>query len=513
MAVACQPSIIPGLEVRDNDGNVSRLSREASESPELINPLKPARFMLEKPMQVEVDNDISIILKGAGPISVSASTGGKNPLLLARGTFVLTEGRTTEFRVHTTASGTLETLEISAGDGGEARLLGLLVQPAFYGFNMDADAYIVDSTTLIEGSVGGLPRSITHTTIIKGASLLIGTVTNGSIDILARDARGTVIASYRALMGTDRLVAIPISALETAASLQLVSATGIKSAVMTPGDGAPLSDLYAILATSAGNGPYSLYRWDIIPETLVFDFKNYEVQDRYLKRLAFFAEKPGFRGRLALDAEIAAFHGWNAHDYSADTLSAFYSRAMLTGFKLNAEELELFALLQKYGIIEKDASGAFKAGKGAIVSISRESSSSLRRTFIDHESSHALFFQDAGYRNLASALWAGLGRESKRYWISHFNWRRYDTSDEYLCINELQAYLVQQALGALDPYYESVTMRLVSAYPSQADIIESDAAFAMRDIRLSAARLDGYLQDRWGLEAGRFGRVQARPVP
>jgi len=513
VAVACQPSYMPGFEAYDNYGDVSRMSRDVRQSPESINPDETARFVLEKPMRIEAGHDISIILRGTGSINVSVYAGGKNPVTTAKASFVLVESRTSEFRLHIADTAIMAIVEISAGDDSKAMLLGLSIQPAFYGFRMDSDAFVSDSTTLLDDFVDGLPRSTTHTTIVKGASLVFGTAANGSVDILARDARGTLTASFRAVMNTDLQLAIPVSALGSATSVQLVSTAGINHAVMVPGNGAPFSDLYTILAAPAANEPFLLYRWDILPETLIFDFMDYEVQDRYLKRLAFFTEKPGFRGRLAPDSEIASLHGWNAHDYSATTLAAFYSKAIASGFQLNQEESRLMSLLQDYGIIEKDSAGTFSAGKGAIVSISRESSSSLRRTFIDHESSHALFFQDAEYRKLASVLWAGLGKESKRYWTRHFDWRRYDTTDEYLCINELQAYLVQQPLGALVPYYESVTSRLASAYPSQATTIESDAVLAMPDIMTGAARLDRYLRDRWGLQAGKFGRVQVRPVP
>ena len=54
---------------------------------------------------------------------------------------------------------------------------------------------------------------------------------------------------------------------------------------------------------------YELFRWSDFPHVLIFDFLNYDVQNRFLKRLAFFVEKAGFRGRLAQDHEIANLHG------------------------------------------------------------------------------------------------------------------------------------------------------------------------------------------------------------
>ena len=78
---------------------------------------------------------------------------------------------------------------------------------------------------------------------------------------------------------------------------------------------AELADFGRILRSPPSDRDFDLYRWDLLPTTLIFDFKDYAIQDKYLKRLAFFVEKLGFKGRLASDEEIAGLHGWNAHDY------------------------------------------------------------------------------------------------------------------------------------------------------------------------------------------------------
>jgi hypothetical protein len=85
---------------------------------------------------------------------------------------------------------------------------------------------------------------------------------------------------------------------------------------------------------------YEVFRWENFPSLLIFDTADYAVQDRLLKRLAFFTEKTGFRGRLAPDDEIADLHGWNAHDYRAEDLAHFFQAARETNFPLLAEERE-----------------------------------------------------------------------------------------------------------------------------------------------------------------------------
>jgi len=89
---------------------------------------------------------------------------------------------------------------------------------------------------------------------------------------------------------------------------------------------------------------------------LILETADYQVQDRLLKRLAFFLEKSGFRGRVASDAEIADIHGWNAHDYRAEDLARFFNDALQKEKEKNEEiltpeERELEALLAAEGII------------------------------------------------------------------------------------------------------------------------------------------------------------------
>ena len=45
---------------------------------------------------------------------------------------------------------------------------------------------------------------------------------------------------------------------------------------------------------------YELFSWSRFPEVLIFDTADYEIQSRFFKRLAFYVEKRGFRGRLAI---------------------------------------------------------------------------------------------------------------------------------------------------------------------------------------------------------------------
>ncbi len=254
--------------------------------------------------------------------------------------------------------------------------------------------------------------------------------------------------------------------------------------------------------------PYALYRWDAFPNCLVFDFRDYAVQDAYLKRLAFFVEKEGFRGRLAPDTEIVRLHGWNAHDYRAEDLAAFFDKAERTSFPLSVPETELLGILERRGILVREG-GRIRPGTGAIISIARESTSYLRDLFLNHEASHALFFLDESYRNLARTLWRSQGPEERRFWNVFLSNRDYDPGDAYLSYNELQAYLVQQSPSRLESWLKDVAYaRLAKSYPDRTAGILADLEAALPAFRAKADALDAYLRKTYGFRGGSFMRVR-----
>ena len=252
---------------------------------------------------------------------------------------------------------------------------------------------------------------------------------------------------------------------------------------------------------------FDLYRWTVLPSVLVFDFKDYAAQDRYLKRLAFFVEKKGFKGRLARDSEIATLHGWNAHDYRPEDLAVFFNAASARKFILSREELELAQVLLARGVLHESSSG-FMAGSGAIISISRESAPNLRNTFLIHESTHALFFADPDYRNFVRGIWQSLPEEEKWFWKLYFGWMNYDTTDSYLMANELQAYLLQQSLVRVEEYFTKILPdRLLENHPELAEPIRTYMESYGTRFHELAARLENRLTARYGIGAGRASFV------
>jgi len=271
---------------------------------------------------------------------------------------------------------------------------------------------------------------------------------------------------------------------------------------------------------------YEIFRWEQFPSLLIFDFADYAVQDRMLKRLAFFVEKKGFRGRLAPDSEIAELHAWNAHDYRAEDLARFFQAARAAQFPLLAEERELERILLNEGVIRTGAAGAasggtITAGEGGIISISRESNASLRALFMAHEGFHGIFFVDGDFRDFTRGRWRQLPAQAKRFIVSYFGYQQYDTADDYLLINEFMGHVLQQPVSQAG-YYFGVTLpsRLETSWRKQ-DLPPKDMGppgsqdsgswpVLAEAFTREAQAFSDYAAKRWGLAAGRVSLVSVR---
>jgi hypothetical protein len=259
---------------------------------------------------------------------------------------------------------------------------------------------------------------------------------------------------------------------------------------------------------------YEVFRWDRFPSLLIFDIADYAGQDRMLKRLAFFVEKKGFRGRLAPDSEIAELHGWNAHDYRAQDLARFFQAAREAQFPLLAEERELERILFDNGIIRR-TNGAITAGGGGIISISRESTDYLRALFMAHEAFHGLFFIDEDFRDFSRRRWLQLPSQAKRFITSYFGYQQYDTSDEYLLVNEFMSHVLQQPVSQAAHYFGvTLPLRLETSWRKtslpQKDQDSGSYPVLAEAFTREAQAFSAYVADRWSLAAGRVSLVTAK---
>ena len=269
---------------------------------------------------------------------------------------------------------------------------------------------------------------------------------------------------------------------------------------------------------------FEVFRWDNFPSLLIFDFRDYAMQDKMLKRLAFFVEKAGFKGRLAPDSEIAHLNGWNAHDYKAQDLARFFNTTLLQNFPLLNEELELMQILINEGIIAKNANGEIQAGEGGIISVSRESEGYLRSRFMAHEGFHGLYFIDEDFRNFCRSRWQQLGAEAKKFIASYFQYYQLDIGDgtgrdpdgDYLLYNELMAYILQLPVLEAGFYFGSTLPSRLENNPRRKDDLPfKDARTNTWPILASAfdreARaFSDYVEKRWGLSGGRVNNVSVK---
>jgi len=265
---------------------------------------------------------------------------------------------------------------------------------------------------------------------------------------------------------------------------------------------------------------YEVFSWDIFPEILIFDTASYAVQDRLLKRLAFFVEKAGFRGRLAPDEEIAGLHGWNAHDYRAEDLASFFEAARLSSFPLLTEERELQFILLNTGIIRQNSAMQITPGRGAIISISRESDktdSSLRFRFMTHEGFHGIYFIDGEFRDFSRQRWEEFPAFAKKFLLSFFDFQAYDTKDAALVVTEFMAHVLQQSVQQIAWYFgEYQPSRMIAASPwrrsslPEKEEVSADGRTYWPDIAAAftaeAEAFSRYVNQRWGFAAGRVWR-------
>jgi len=262
------------------------------------------------------------------------------------------------------------------------------------------------------------------------------------------------------------------------------------------------------------NKSYEIFRWDRFPSLLIFDYADYSVQDRMLKRLSFFVEKTGFRGRLAPDSEIEDLHGWNAHDYRAEDLALFFDKARKTNFALSNEEKELEKILLNEKIILED-NGGIVPGSGAIISISRESAPYLRYRFMAHEGYHGLFFIDEEFRDFSEKRLQQLPPAARRFIASFFEFQQYDIKDEYLFVNEFMAHVLQQSVSQAGDYFGSqLPGRLESTWRVSTLPPKDEASGSWPSLAAvftgEAQAFSAYVNQRWNLAAGRVWTLRVR---
>ena len=250
---------------------------------------------------------------------------------------------------------------------------------------------------------------------------------------------------------------------------------------------------------------YELFEWEAFPGVLIFDTATYDIQSRFFTRLAFFAEKTGYRGRLLTDEELAGRHGYNAHDYRPESLAQFFTLAARLDFPLNQHEVLLRDILLRNGVIVQEERNVFAPGRGAVISISQESPEYLRRTFVNHECWHGIYFTRPEFRETVDFVRTIMDAASFDFLRAYFSlWPslQYDPDDDYLIHNELMAYLMQQGVSACADYFTHLAgfATCQREIPQLANYVIRTNASGFVD---ACTVLDSYAEQTWGLNAGK----------
>ena len=260
--------------------------------------------------------------------------------------------------------------------------------------------------------------------------------------------------------------------------------------------------------TSWRGKDYELFEWDRFEGVLFFDTLDYKIQDEFFRRLAYFVEKQGYRGKLLSDSALQGKHAYNAHDYRAESLAQFFEKARCINFPLNQKERLLKEILVLNGVLKIDSNGQVLPGMGAVISISQESPLYLRTTFIAHEGWHGIFFIDEPFRDTVASVYYTLCATdfaSVNFLVKYFQVTpslNYDTNDDYLMKNEFMAYMLQRPVSQVEKYYIDMASREHSQFliKNEADYIIKTKAAAFVG---AAQMLEDYVAERWNLAAGR----------
>ena len=266
---------------------------------------------------------------------------------------------------------------------------------------------------------------------------------------------------------------------------------------------------------------YELFSWSIIPEILLFDFRDYDIQRKYFARLAYFVGVAGESGRIEEESYYEGRHVFNAHDYRPEDMADFYNRIGEKGLSLNSEEEILKQIALNNGIIKKE-NNKFLPGTGAILSVSRETPSWLRRRLLAHEAMHGLFYVSEDFRNRCFALWETMSEEEQTYWKLFLGnkgrldnrpfYTGYAIENHYLLVNEIVGHMMQLNRSEVNSYFLDIYLgRLESLFPEKQAVFTSIRENTPEIFMNTRNAMEGFLSDIFGLKNGSIFSVALDP--
>lgn len=249
---------------------------------------------------------------------------------------------------------------------------------------------------------------------------------------------------------------------------------------------------------------FELFSWESFPSVLIMDFDTYKTQSAFFKRLAFFVEKKGTVGMLLTNKDLQDMHGFNAHDYSAESLARFFTLAKQQSFTLNSEEYMLRDILLYNNIIVQEKEH-YRANNGAVISLSRQSNYVLRKLFITHEGLHGIFFTHADFRDTVNQVFQNTDERARQFLMRYFEAYpslNYNTADDYLIKNEFMAYILQQELQSVPYYFAQILARRNPIRRIEPELSDYVIATNAIDFKKAATELNEFLKKEYGLAGG-----------
>ena len=277
------------------------------------------------------------------------------------------------------------------------------------------------------------------------------------------------------------------------------------------------ADFKQILEYNSNQWRYSdweVYSWESFPGILIIDFQNFNIQSHMLKRLSYFVEKRGYTGKIHSFTRLSGKTDWNAHNYKAKDLAAFFTEAVRSGAVLTSAESYLRELLLANGIIEKSGEGYSGGEDKGIVSVSQESTPHVRALLLTHEGYHGLFYAAPGLKELVYDLWDKLIPEAQEMWVDYLKsadvWN-YDYKNGYLLRNEMLGYMMQQKDFA--EYFDNMMFpRLLKRIPDKAEHYQQNRDVARQAFLDTAAKIGDFLLKEYNLSPGNLSYMrEVRP--
>ena len=210
----------------------------------------------------------------------------------------------------------------------------------------------------------------------------------------------------------------------------------------------------------------TMFRPRSSPRVLVFNFPNLKLQGRMLNRIAALIEKKDAPKDMPLEdgalAEYIREKGqvtgtfYFGHDYRASALLRFFTLMEERGITANQEEQRLKNTLIEQGfMLREDGRLTLSVPEQALVTITalqRDDPNTpvdetvdqgLRDTILRHELSHGEYFTNQAYREYCTRFWhEELNETERQRFRRYLGQQDYDSDNEDLMINEMQAYLI-----------------------------------------------------------------------